>query len=215
MLGFLLPKLAWLSLFALAPIVIHLLNRIRLRRVDFSSLRFLRDVKRERFNWLRLKELLQLRDAGAGEVISYKPRDIGLGDYVIRFTFADGQTVDLKAYYPPAPRSQREAIFAETRQLKAKHLFSVSELGKSIPGSLWATLTYTLSDGRRTQRSTGTDANVIQITRAGVAAGLVSIPTRYIHTQVEVASLRDMVNAARLLAETVARLDGKLDFTPR
>jgi hypothetical protein len=60
MLGFLLPKLAWLSLFALAPIVIHLLNRIRLRRVDFSSLRFLRDVKRERFNWLRLKELLLL-----------------------------------------------------------------------------------------------------------------------------------------------------------
>jgi hypothetical protein len=60
MLGFLLPKLAWLSLLALAPIVIHLLNRIRLRRVDFSSLRFLRDVKRERFNWLRLKELLLL-----------------------------------------------------------------------------------------------------------------------------------------------------------
>jgi len=60
MLGFLLPRLAWLSLLALAPIVIHLLNRIRLRRVDFSSLRFLYDVKRERFNWLRLKELLLL-----------------------------------------------------------------------------------------------------------------------------------------------------------
>lgn len=60
MLGFLLPKLAWLSFFALAPIVIHLLNRIRLRRVNFSSLRFLREVKRERFNWLRLKELLLL-----------------------------------------------------------------------------------------------------------------------------------------------------------
>ncbi len=60
MLGFLLPKLAWLSLLAVAPIVIHLLNRIRLRRVDFSSLRFLSEVKRERFNWLRLKELLLL-----------------------------------------------------------------------------------------------------------------------------------------------------------
>lgn len=60
MLGFLLPKLAWLSLLALAPIVIHLLNRIRLRRVDFSSLRFLHNVRRERFNWLRLKELLLL-----------------------------------------------------------------------------------------------------------------------------------------------------------
>jgi len=60
MLGFLLPKLAWLSMLALLPVVIHLLNRIRLRRVDFSSLRFLRDVKRERFNWLRLKEVLLL-----------------------------------------------------------------------------------------------------------------------------------------------------------
>ena len=60
MLGFLLPKLAWLSTLALLPVVIHLLNRIRLRRVDFSSLRFLRDVKRERFNWLRLKEILLL-----------------------------------------------------------------------------------------------------------------------------------------------------------
>ena len=60
MLGFLLPKLAWLSMLALLPVVIHLLNRVRLRRVDFSSLRFLSDVKRERFNWLRLKELLLL-----------------------------------------------------------------------------------------------------------------------------------------------------------
>lgn len=60
MLGFLLPKLAWLSTLALLPVVIHLLNRIRLRRVDFSSLRFLRDVRRERFNWLRLKEVLLL-----------------------------------------------------------------------------------------------------------------------------------------------------------
>jgi hypothetical protein len=60
MLGFLVPKLAWLALTALAPVAIHLLNRIRLRRVPFSSLLFLREVKRERFNWLRLKEILLL-----------------------------------------------------------------------------------------------------------------------------------------------------------
>ncbi len=64
-------------------------------------------------------------------------------------------------------------------------------------------------------RATGTDANVIQITRAGVAAGLVSIPNRYMHTQVEVVSLRDITNAARLLAETVARIDETIDFTPQ
>ncbi len=64
-------------------------------------------------------------------------------------------------------------------------------------------------------RATGTDANVIQISRAGVAAGLVSIPNRYMHTQVEVVSLRDIENASKLLAETVARIDGTIDFTPQ
>ncbi len=64
-------------------------------------------------------------------------------------------------------------------------------------------------------RATGTDANAIQITRCGVAAGLISIPNRYMHTQVEVVSLADLENAALLLAETVARIDQTIDFTPR
>ncbi len=61
---------------------------------------------------------------------------------------------------------------------------------------------------------TGTDANAIQITRAGVAAGLVSVPNRYMHTPVEVISLSDLENAAKLLAETVARIHPGMDFTP-
>jgi endoglucanase len=63
--------------------------------------------------------------------------------------------------------------------------------------------------------ATGTDANAIQITRAGVAAGLVSIPNRYMHTQVEVVSLTDLENTAKLIAETVARMDAKMDFIPK
>ncbi|MCD6360933.1 MAG: M42 family metallopeptidase [Armatimonadetes bacterium] len=63
-------------------------------------------------------------------------------------------------------------------------------------------------------RGTGTDANVIQISRAGVAAGLVSVPNRYMHTPVEVISLGDLENAAKLLAETVARINPDVDFTP-
>lgn len=62
--------------------------------------------------------------------------------------------------------------------------------------------------------ATGTDANAIQISRSGVAAGLVSIPNRYMHTQVEVVSLTDLENAAKLLAETVARIDAKMSFIP-
>jgi len=63
--------------------------------------------------------------------------------------------------------------------------------------------------------ATGTDANAIQISRAGVAAGLISVPNRYMHTPVEVVSLSDLDACARLLAETVARIDRKMDFVPR
>lgn len=63
--------------------------------------------------------------------------------------------------------------------------------------------------------ATGTDANAMQVSRAGIAAGLVSIPNRYMHTQVEVCSLQDLEACAKLLAETVLRIDGKSDFTPR
>ena len=62
--------------------------------------------------------------------------------------------------------------------------------------------------------ATGTDANSIQISRAGVAAGLVSIPNRYMHTQVELVSLPDLENAAILIAETIKRIDGKTSFIP-
>lgn len=63
--------------------------------------------------------------------------------------------------------------------------------------------------------ATGTDANAMQVSRAGIAAALVSIPNRYMHTQVEVCSLKDLEACARLLAETVLRIDSKSNFTPR
>jgi len=62
---------------------------------------------------------------------------------------------------------------------------------------------------------TGTDANAIQINRAGVAAALVSVPNRYMHSQVEVVSLTDLENCAKLIAEALARIDETTDFVPR
>jgi putative aminopeptidase FrvX len=64
-------------------------------------------------------------------------------------------------------------------------------------------------------RGTGTDANAIQLTRAGVATGLVSIPLRYMHTAVEVLSLTDLENVSKLLAAFILRVDGNTDFTFR
>jgi tetrahedral aminopeptidase len=63
-------------------------------------------------------------------------------------------------------------------------------------------------------RGTGTDANAIQLSRAGVAAGLVSIPNRYMHSAVEMISLSDIDAAANLLAMFVHQLQPDDDFVP-
>jgi endoglucanase len=63
-------------------------------------------------------------------------------------------------------------------------------------------------------RGTGTDANAIQLARGGVAAGLVSIPNRYMHSAVEMISLEDIDRAADLLAEFALAIDEDTDFTP-
>jgi endoglucanase len=63
-------------------------------------------------------------------------------------------------------------------------------------------------------RPPGTDANAMQISRSGMATGLVSIPNRYMHSPVEVVSLDDMDKAADLLARFAERLDPKTDFVP-
>jgi hypothetical protein len=60
LMGLAAPGLAWLSLLALIPVAIHILSRLRLKRAEFPSLLLLTTAKRERFSWLRLKELLLL-----------------------------------------------------------------------------------------------------------------------------------------------------------
>lgn len=49
-------------------------------------------------------------------------------------------------------------------------------------------------------RSTGTDADAIHISRAGVPTGLVSIPLRYMHSPVEMVALEDIEAGAQLIA---------------
>jgi len=63
-------------------------------------------------------------------------------------------------------------------------------------------------------KATGTDANAIQVNRAGVATGLVSIPNRYMHSPVEMISLDDLDKAADLLARFAESLDAESEFTP-
>ncbi len=63
-------------------------------------------------------------------------------------------------------------------------------------------------------RGTGTDANAIQLVRAGVATGLIGIPNRYMHSAVETIALDDIDKAADLLAAFLTGLTGEEDFTP-
>ena len=63
-------------------------------------------------------------------------------------------------------------------------------------------------------RATPTDADPIQISGAGVAAALVSVPLRYMHTPGEVVSYDDLDATAELLARTIAAMKPGHSFIP-
>ncbi|MCF7688343.1 MAG: M42 family metallopeptidase [Cephaloticoccus sp.] len=50
-------------------------------------------------------------------------------------------------------------------------------------------------------RATGTDARALQLSRGGVATGLISVPLRYMHTPSEMVDLQDVEHAVALLVE--------------
>jgi tetrahedral aminopeptidase len=56
-------------------------------------------------------------------------------------------------------------------------------------------------------RHSGTDAYALQVARAGIPTMVISIPLKYMHTPVEMVSLKDVRRAGRLLAEFIAGLD--------
>ena len=51
-----------------------------------------------------------------------------------------------------------------------------------------------------TGRSTGTDADAVVVSRAGVAAASIGVPCRYMHSAVEMVALEDVLNTAKLCA---------------
>lgn len=61
---------------------------------------------------------------------------------------------------------------------------------------------------------TGTDANVIQLSRAGVATGLVAIPLRYMHNPCEMLALEDLENTVKLLTAFAESVKPEDDWVP-
>lgn len=62
--------------------------------------------------------------------------------------------------------------------------------------------------------SSGTDAYVMQVSRCGMATVIVGLPTRYLHSSVEVGSLKDLDKAVALVVATIADLKPGMNFVP-
>lgn len=96
----------------------------------------------------------------------------------------------------------------------------VIERGPNVNPRLFTRLVETANNGQIPYqvaahgRGTGTDANAIQLSRAGVVTGLVGIPNRYMHSAVETIALDDIDRSADLLAAFLVNLSGTEDFTP-
>jgi putative aminopeptidase FrvX len=65
-----------------------------------------------------------------------------------------------------------------------------------------------------TPSTSPTDAKVLQISQRGVAAGLLEVPLRYMHTPSEVVCLSDIENCARLMAAFCRAVTPETDFRP-
>lgn len=65
-----------------------------------------------------------------------------------------------------------------------------------------------------TPARTHTDADKIMFSGDGVPVALVSLPLRYMHSPIEMASLKDIDAVIKLLSATIAGLTGKEDLRP-
>lgn len=62
------------------------------------------------------------------------------------------------------------------------------------------------------ERQTGTDARAMQISRSGVATGLISIPNRYMHSPGEIVHTEDVENVIELFARVILAIDNYEQF---
>jgi len=59
-----------------------------------------------------------------------------------------------------------------------------------------------------------TDASAIHLTKEGIPTGVISMPTRYIHTPVSVLSMSDLEKSSELIARAVEIVDRFSNSTP-
>jgi endoglucanase len=62
-------------------------------------------------------------------------------------------------------------------------------------------------------RGSPTDGNPMQLSRGGMATGVMSVPTRYLHTASEVLSTDDVDGTVAILTRFVQDIDSGADFS--
>lgn len=60
-------------------------------------------------------------------------------------------------------------------------------------------------------RATGTDANVIQLSRGGKLVGLISIPLRYMHTNIEMVNKKDLLAAITIIEKFIFLVNDEIN----
>ncbi|MCW3010247.1 MAG: family metallopeptidase [Solirubrobacterales bacterium] len=61
-------------------------------------------------------------------------------------------------------------------------------------------------------RGTGTDADVVHMSRGGIPTTVIGLPLRYMHSPVEMVAVDDVLNAAKLIAAFAQRLTAGTSF---
>ena len=68
---------------------------------------------------------------------------------------------------------------------------------------------------RAIPRGTGTDANAMQLSRAGMAVLVVGVPQRYMHSPVEIVHLGDLDACVKLIAASIRKMSSQTSFVPK
>jgi catechol 2,3-dioxygenase-like lactoylglutathione lyase family enzyme len=96
----------------------------------------------------RAQEIIAQYEAGLGEVVSHTKHGMGMGTYTLRFVLSDGQTTEVETQFPPGPRADREAVFAETAAYLQSGRFTVNNASLESGDQVWGLVTFRLADGR-------------------------------------------------------------------
>jgi len=107
------------------------------------------------------------------------------------------------------PKTLGEAAFGSGPSIGRGSTLHPAVFDLLVAAAESASIPYTISPSAR---YTGTDADAIHLSRAGIPTAVVSIPLRHMHSPVEMVQLDDVANVAKLIAEFAQRLEPGTSF---